>query len=204
MSELSANTVSIECDERVAKKRLLDHPFYVAWSEGRLPVAALKAYAREYGAFVAAVPDGWRAAGDAAHAREEEHHARVWRDTFAGTLGESVSTPSVREVTDLLALSKEMFSSEPTAAGALYAFETQQPDTARSKLEGLLEFYPEIPAACREYFVLHDGDYGEREALAGKMNRLAPKDRQRAIESCERMAGALYDALTGIHAPFAC
>ncbi len=204
MSEPSANNVSSACDDRVAMKRLLDHPFYVAWSEGRLPVSALRVYAREYGAFISAVPEGWRAAGDAAHAREEEHHARVWRDTFAGTLGESASTPSVREVTELLALSSDLFSTEPTAAGALYAFETQQPGTARSKLKGLLEFYPEIPAACREYFVLHDGDYGEREALAEKLNRLGPEDGQRAIESCERMASALYDALTGIHAPFAC
>jgi len=189
-------------DQIVADHSLLRHPFYVAWSMGELPVAALKDYAREYGAFVATISDGWRAAGNEAVAAVEEHHALVWDSTFADSLGTAITEPQVEEVAALVALAGEMFSDPVTALGALYAFESQQPFTAQSKLEGLRQHYTELPAAAREYFRLHEADYGEPAILAHRINALEPADGARAEDACRRMSQALYQALTGIYAAY--
>ena len=41
-------TVSAAIDGKVAAHAMLSHPFYQAWTEGRLSVEALRAYARQY------------------------------------------------------------------------------------------------------------------------------------------------------------
>lgn len=192
-------TVSDQCDRIIAKHSLLRHPFYVAWSEGTLPVAALKDYASEYGVFIGAIGQGWQTIGDPAHARIESQHAKVWERAFAIPLGTSVTVPRVKEVVELVGASRELFAERPTALGALYAFEAQQPLTARSKLKGLNEHYSHLPECCGEYFRLHDDGYDELAPLAGEMEKLNPADREKALIACERMSRALYDALTGIH-----
>ena len=48
--------VSARIDEKVAKRAMLSHPFYQAWTEGRLPLDTLRAYARQYFHHVEAFP----------------------------------------------------------------------------------------------------------------------------------------------------
>lgn len=191
------------CDQSVAAHSLLAHPFYVAWSAGTLPVEALRDYAREYGAFIRTIGQGWAVAGEAAIAQIEEAHARIWEQSFAQGLGTSVTPPAVGEVADLVHLSEALFADRVTALGALYAFEAQQPHTSQSKLQGLREHYAQLGAASGEYFRIHADDYDEPALLARSMDDLSPADQARAVDACERMSRALYDALTGIYAPFA-
>ncbi len=187
-------------DRVIEKHSLLNHPFYVAWSNGELPLAALRDYAGEYGAFIATISDGWRAVGNGAVAAVEEHHTQVWEASFAASLGTSVSQPVVPQVGDLVALSREMFADNVTALGALYAFESQQPLTAQTKLTGINEHYSQLPEASGDYFRLHEMDYDEPAMLAHQIECLAQPDRERALDACMRMSQALYDALTGIYA----
>ena len=49
-------TVSAAIDGKVAERAMLDHPFYQAWTEGRLPLDTLRAYARQYFHHVEAFP----------------------------------------------------------------------------------------------------------------------------------------------------
>ena len=114
----------------------------------------------------------------------------------------SVAAPQIKEVAGLLVLTREMFSEYATALGALYAFEAQQPFTAQSKLKGLHEYYIQLPASCEEYFRLHAADYDEPALLAAKIDALRTSERQRALDACERMSQALYQALSGIHASY--
>jgi len=194
---------SRRCDGVIADHDLLQHPFYVAWSEGTLPVAALGTYAREYGAFVDTIAQGWEAVGAPAVARVEVKHAAIWDSGFAAGLGTSVSAPRVTEVAQLVDLSHELFAERATALGALYAFEAQQPMTARSKLAGLRQHYRDLPESCGEYFRLHQDDYDEPALLAREIDSLGEADSGRALDACARMSRGLYDALTGIHAPYA-
>ena len=84
-------------DSKIANHNLLNHPFYQAWSTGELPTEALRSYAREYGAFIATVPQGWEAVGDAETAAEEIEHIDLWAD-FATGLDTNVSQAEIPQV----------------------------------------------------------------------------------------------------------
>ena len=198
------NTLSDQCDSIIAARSLLQHPFYQSWSEGRLPVEALRDYAREYGAFIDTIAAGWRAALEPRIASIEEGHAELWRSTFAASLETEVHTPAIPEAASLVNTAEKLFSTHSTALGALYAFEAQQPQTAERKLKGLREHYVQLPASCGDYFEQHLGDYDEPAHLAEKLNALPPVAHDEALRACDAMCDALYEALSGIHAPHAC
>jgi len=190
-------TIKERLDAAIGEQRLLDHPFYRSWSEGTLPIAALRTYAAEYGAFIAAIDSGWEQVGDSDHAAEERVHARLW-DRFARHLGTEVSTPEIPEVEAMLATARRLFANPATAWGALYAFEAQQPGTSEEKLKGLSAHYnigPDAPAA--EYFRVHAADYHEADQITAAL-AVAPAP-DAAVDACAEMAGALWGALTGIH-----
>ena len=193
---------STRCDEAVARRSLLQHPFYLAWSGGTLPVPALKNYARDYGAFIGTIPAGWSAVGEAHIAGIEEGHAAVWANTFAAGLETQVDTAQIAEVAALVDTARELFTHRVTALGALYGFESQQPYTAQSKLRGLREHYQALPECCGEYFRLHVDDFDEPALLAEQINGLPPTEADRAVAACERLSAALHDALTGLYAPY--
>jgi pyrroloquinoline-quinone synthase len=190
-------TIREALDRDVLERNLLEHPFYRAWSAGTLPAAALAAYAREYGAFVAALPAGWTALADAETAEEEREHARLW-DAFARALDTEVGEARTPEVRALLALAARHFAEPAAAAGALYAFERQQPATAESKLAGLRAFYRLGPQAER-YFEEHTRNQHEADKLAARIASLDPEGRVRAQAACREMSQGLWDALSGLH-----
>lgn len=195
------DTLAARCDTHIAAHSLLQHPFYQAWSDGTLPVAALTDYAREYGAFIGRIADGWRTVGEPDIAAVEIGHARVWATTFADGLGTAVTAPEVRAVQALCATADALFTDRVTALGALYAFEAQQPATARSKRAGLATHYSALPASCETYFRLHEDDDHEPALLAAGLNALPAEDMARAEAACAQMSVALWDALSGLHAP---
>lgn len=197
------DSLAARCDGHIADRSLLKHPFYQAWSDGTLPVAALADYAREYGAFISRIADGWRAVGEPDIAAIEVGHAKVWAETFARSLSTEVSAPDVRAVQDLCATADALFADRVTALGALYAFEAQQPATARSKRAGLATHYRGLPERTETYFRLHEDDDHEPALLAAGLNALPAGDQARAEAACAQMTVALWDALTGLHAPHA-
>jgi pyrroloquinoline-quinone synthase len=202
MASKSIATTSRRCDAVIARHSLLQHPFYLAWNDGTLPVAALADYAREYGAFIETISEGWDRIGSPAIATVEEEHAQIWDRTFAAGLGTSVTSPRIEEVAGLVGTSRELFAERATALGGLYAFESQQPETAESKLKGLRDHYSQLPQTCGGYFEIHRDDYAEPSLLATEIDSLSEVDQERVVDACERMCRGLYDALTGIHAPY--
>jgi pyrroloquinoline-quinone synthase len=200
----SSNRAAARCDALIARHALLSHPFYLAWSDGTLPVPALKDYARDYGAFIRTVGQGWEAVGESHIAGVEEGHAQVWDTTFAAGLETAItSAPQTAEVAALTDAARELFAEPETALGALYAFEAQQPFTAQSKLAGLQKHYRQLPDCCGEYFRLHQDDFEEPALLAERIDALPAIGQERALAACERMSRALHNALTGLHAPYA-
>jgi len=191
-----------ELDAVVAKYDLLGHPFYQAWSAGTLPKDALASYAAEYGAFVHTVPAGWAAHGDVTTSIEEVQHAVLW-ERFANALGTtSICEPELNATRELVNDCKELYQSPATALGGLYAFEAQQPNTAKSKLDGLVEHYADLPEDVRPYFAVHVDDVHEREWIVERLDAMSGAEKAGAVEACERVARGLWDALTEIHAPY--
>jgi len=184
--------------QAVERWNLLEHPFYVSWSEGRLPLATLSLYAAEYGNFIRAIPTAWQAIGEAGIAAVEEDHADLW-DLFADSLGASVGAPAVPAVAALCDEFRAMAGSADTAVGALYAFEGQQPGVARSKLEGLEQHYRAVcPDVAVGYFQAHIDDYAEPALLEARFASFAPPGRQRASAAATAIGRALWTALDGI------
>ena len=184
-------------DSKISKYNLLNHPFYQAWSAGKLPVDALKSYAREYGAFISTLPKGWETLNDAETAEEETEHIEMWED-FADGLDTEISDAQIPQVKSLLNTAETLFSNSETALGALYAFEAQQPETAKSKLAGLKTFY-QLPRKVEPYFETHSHNEHEAEKILERIGALSSEAQDTVIQACEQMSTALWDALTGIH-----
>jgi len=186
-------TIKEQLDQVIAQWNLLEHPFYQAWNAGTLPVDALRDYAREYGAFICELPAGWRAQQDDETAHEEEEHIELWAQ-FAEALGVAIGAAERPAVRQLVMTARELFAEPATALGAVYAFEAQQPATAASKLEGLERHYP-LPHGVRPYFEIHAANHHEAEKIVQRLDRLSPEAQARALQACEQMCRALWNAL---------
>src|ERR1700690_782093 len=182
-------------DAIVARYDLNEHPFYRAWRAGTLPISKLGAYASEYAPFIDAIEDGWRSLGEHEHAAAEQEHAQLW-GRFRDALGPATES-SCPEAQALVATTRQAFGDPVESLGALYAFECQQPSTARSKLDGLRAHYA-VAEEATAYFRTHADDYGEREHLRCLAARLTPSDYARARGACERTCQAMWTALDGI------
>lgn len=186
-----------QLDSILEEWNLLKHPFYESWTAGTLPVDALKVYASEYGAFINTLPEGWTTLNDTETADEEREHAEMW-GAFASALGTTVSDPNIRQSRELTENAHRLFSSRASALGAMYAFEAQQPATARSKLEGLQTHYS-LPADVEPYFEVHAKNWHEAEKILKAISALTPQEQTQVLAACEEMSESLWNALTGIH-----
>jgi len=176
---------------------LLKHPFYQAWRAGDLPVEALRLYAREYGGFINILPQGWETLFDTSTAQEEREHAALWAD-FTAAIGGVGGEPSLVETEKLARDAAQLFATPVSALGALYAFEAQQPATAKSKLEGLRSHY-QVPKAAARYFELHSANWEESTKILVQIEGLPLALQEKVLLACKQMAESLWAALTGIY-----
>ena len=180
----------------IKKYDLNNHPFYQEWKEGTLPVSRLAAYAGEYSHFVATIASGWEALGETKIADEERHHEKLWAK-FQKSLNASGAMKN-HETMRLVSVAKAAFASPASAAGALYAFEAQQPNTSKTKLDGLDQHYC-LPDKAKEYFAVHADDVAEAEILACYIKRLNKKDQAEAKKACKVVCEAMWGALDGVY-----
>jgi pyrroloquinoline-quinone synthase len=208
-------------DALVAEKHLLKHPFYVLWTEGRLSRENLREYAVSYYPHVAAFPryvSGVHSNCEDAvlrsellenlieEERGEANHPELWR-RFAGALGAAAEslTPSARtpEVSELIACFLETTREGSVAEGlaALYAYESQIPEIARTKREGLAAFYGITDPEAVRFFSVHEAaDVWHRQVEREALGRAAvsESDREKALSAARRCLEALNRALDGV------
>jgi pyrroloquinoline-quinone synthase len=170
-----------QLDARIAKYDLLCHPFYQAWTMGKLTHDDLRAYAADYYHHVAAFPEYLRAFEERLNTKATEElaqavaknradeegigspdgrsHAELWLD-FAEGMGANRTVVKghrpVSEVRHLMAdfekIARE--GSPAEALAAFYAYESQVPRVAKEKAAGLRTRYGADADTCR-YFTLH-------------------------------------------------
>lgn len=125
-------------------KRLLDHEFYQAWERGDVTEDQLAEYATAYQTFMEKVPEYWERVlsgldiddpRGAEIVAEEQEHATMWEDWRTGL----PEAPDAAELDSLLSALETMGPAE--LAGAIHAYETQQPEVAETKKAGLIEHY---------------------------------------------------------------
>ena len=215
--------VSTAIDSRVAERAMLSHPFYQAWTEGRLPLDTLRDYARQYFHHVEAFPRAVSAVHSACDDREgrrmlaenlaeeegleagKQDHASLWL-MFACGLGESEDAvrsqrlnPETRALIDTFRkLSRQSYAA---GLGALYAYESQFPGVAHAKIEGLIERYGISEESTLRFFRVHESaDVEHSDVCRTLLDRLPEAQRGEAIAAGEELAGALWNFLSGVEA----
>jgi pyrroloquinoline-quinone synthase len=216
-------TVSTAIDSKVAERAMLKHPFYQAWTEGRLPLDTLRAYARQYFHHVEAFPRAVSAVHSACEHREgrrmlaenlaeeegieagKQAHATLWL-MFACGLGEGESAvraqPLNAETQALIdtfrKLSRKSYAS---GLGALYAYESQFPGVASAKIEGLITRYGVEEEETLRFFRIHECADVEHSAVCrALLDRLPEEQREEAVAAGAELADALWNFLSGVEA----
>lgn len=214
-------TLRSRLEEKIQKRHLLSHSFYTRWQHGKLSREELQGYAKEYYAFESEFPRFV----SAIHSRcedvkmrqallenliheeqGEENHPELWL-RFAEGMG--VKREEVKEhfrsdeTEHLLRVLRKHSQSGNVIDGiaALYAYERQQPDVARTKIEGLQSFYNVSDENTVSFFKAHQTtDVYHAETEATLLNQLCktPEDEDRALKAAEETLDALYEFLDGV------
>lgn len=212
---------SAAIDAAVEQRSMLTHPFYQAWEEGTLTKDALRAYAKQYFHHVEAFPRAVSsvhancpaAAGRrllAENLAEEEglgqgkdDHASLWLQ-FAVSLGADegeVRAVSVNAETRTLIETFRSLSRRSYASGlaALYAYESQLPGIAKTKIKGLVERYDLDEPRALKFFQVHEvADVEHAEVCRELLDALPEGQREEAHAAACELSEALRLFLTGM------
>ena len=216
-------TTSSLIDSKVAERAMLKHPFYQAWTEGRLPLDTLRDYSRQYFHHVEAFPRAVSAVHSACPDRDgrrmlaenlaeeegieagKQDHASLWL-MFAAGLGESEGAvrdqalnPETRALIDTFRkLSRRSYAA---GLGALYAYESQFPGVASAKIEGLVDRYGVTDEPTLRFFRVHEyADVEHSSVCRELLDRLPEVEKAEAVAAGEELAGALWNFLSGVEA----
>ena len=216
-------TTSTQIDSKVAERAMLSHPFYQAWTEGRLPLDTLRAYARQYFHHVEAFPRAVSAVHSACPDRDgrrmlaenlaeeegldagKQDHAGLWL-MFAAGIGESEDAVRAQElnaetqalIDTFRRLSRRSYAS---GLGALYAYESQFPAVASAKIEGLIDRYGISSEETLRFFRVHESaDVEHSSVCRSLLDRLPEEEQAEAVAAGEELAGALWNFLSGVGA----
>ncbi|MDQ3964203.1 MAG: iron-containing redox enzyme family protein [Actinomycetota bacterium] len=197
-------------------RRLLDHPFYKAWAAGTLSTDDLSFYSTQYWRQVEAfpgylesvenrLPDGRAKEIVASNLADEtgQNHAGLWRnfasavgaEELDGTTPEAETRTCVNTFQDAAAV-----RSLPYALGMLYAYESQTPEVADTKVAGLRAHYG-IDGEGVTYFELHGKlDVHHAAELGAALDEVATteSDRREAEAGARAGAAAVYTLLDGV------
>lgn len=163
---------------------------------GTLPEEKLRTYGTEYGGFVATISNAWESLGQPAFAAEERTHNVLWQD-FRAELNSGTEVKN-KETESTIGVAMNLFGTPETAAGALYAFEAQNPGTTKSKLDGLKEHYT-LTEKAQEYFRIHVNDLAEGEYLRERIRNMSEAEFAQTKTACAIMAASMWGTLDGVY-----
>ena len=215
-----SNAILLEkLDAAIAQKNLLKHPFYQDWQAGKLSRESLQLYAAQYYRHVEAFPKHLRVLAERAdvslkpvvleNLAEEENpagpHPQLWRE-FAEALGVSeediMNSPSLPGTQNVVHTFRDICGNRPVpeAVAALYAYESQVPEIASTKIEGLNRFYGINDAKGTAYFSVHEhADKAHRAAWRNWLLENATGSEDQILASAQDALNALWGALDAVH-----
>jgi pyrroloquinoline-quinone synthase len=207
--------------DAVMEFSMLKHPFYVAWTEGKLSKSILAEYAKQYYAHVRAFPtyvSGVHSHCDDLSVRQEllenlieeergdENHPELWL-RFAEGLGvareEARAAELLPATKDSVERLRSLTQSEDYREGlaALLAYESQIPDVAKTKREGLKDFYGIADERAVAFFRVHENIdvlHQQVEMNILKERCQTPEAQRRAVTAAGEAAKALWSFLDGV------
>jgi pyrroloquinoline-quinone synthase len=207
-------------DGQIARRSLLSHPFYEAWTRGELTAEALKDYATQYYRHVEAFPTYL----SALHSRTEDattrrhilqnlideeagspNHPELWLQ-FAEAMGASADEVCSAEAWDetraLVKTFRSICRDGSTAEGlaALYSYESQIPAVATSKIDGLRRFHGIDNPQALAYFVVHEQADREHSAVERRLleEHVSDGNATAVRDASARVLDALWEMLSGV------
>ena len=188
-----------EIDRIIEERSLLNHPFYQAWSDGKLTRDALAGYSKEYYQLVKAVPIFMTQLMDYvpesmydeldSHQQEEFTHIAMW-ERFASGLGISrndlLKHDGLYKTNHAVAEMHRLMASVESGAAAMYAFEKEIPKISEVKLQGLAEFYGLTSEDVTRYFKEHmEADIRHAASWQNLINSITSDGHNRIISAAE-------------------
>lgn len=208
-------TFSTQIKDAIREFHLLSHPFYQAWTEGKLSQQQLQEYAVQYKPFVEAFPrfvsalhsnceDETARAEILENLMDEEGktghsapHPQLWRDFMAG-----LGAQDGANYGDAALKTKETFlkfcrASYEEGLCALYAYEYQTPAISKTKIEGLKKFYGLTDPRCFEFFRVHEMADVYHSQTCEKLIDAIPANKQAtALQAARTAAQSLWNFLS--------
>ena len=210
-----------QLDAVIERHAMLKHPFYEMWNEGGLSREALAEYAKQYYAHVQAFPTYVSAVH--AHTddiavrqlllenlieeeRGEANHPELWLRFAEGlgvdrqdVLGAELLDATRQSVAVLKRLSNRSDGLEGMAA--LYAYESQIPEVARTKREGLRDFYGLDDDRSVAFFTVHETADVEHRATERQIIAagVTASNSTAVLGAADDAARALWSFLDGVY-----
>lgn len=208
-------------EKTLEKKKITKHPFYQMWSCGKLEINTIREYSKQYHKLVEASPRYmgyvYGACSDQESRRKilwnlvdeegKRPHSEMWLD-FCEALGlkrnEVLNEQPIAETRKFLS-SMEKLASRNFLEGsaALYAYEGQSPEVAKTKMDGLKKFYNTKEGL--EFFRVHSKlDKLHAKTWLDILERHAsPKDSKKCVQAANECLEGLWQFLDGITMNFA-
>jgi pyrroloquinoline-quinone synthase len=211
----SQQPFSKQLRESIRDLHLLSHPFYQAWTEGKLTQEQLQHYAAQYKPFVEAFPrfvSALHSNCENPEARAEilenlmdeegatgrsAPHPQLWQDFMTG-----LGADEANEYGPAALASRDVFlslckSSYEEGLCALYSYEYQTPEISGTKIDGLKKFYGIDNEASTAFFAVHEkADIYHSESCARLIDAI-PADRQAlALQAARVAAETLWNFLS--------
>jgi pyrroloquinoline-quinone synthase len=207
-------------DSQFEDLHLLKHPFYRAWMAGELSQETLQDYAQQYFFHVDRFPRYLSAIHshcEETGARREilenlndeeglpgrDSHPELWLQ-FVESLGvDRAEAQKGRFREAIQKVSATFFhyarKSFHEGLGALYAYESQVPEIAHSKIEGLKAHYALTDPKGYRFFEVHkEADVEHRKVILKMIDALPAKERAEATVAARAAAEALWDFLSDV------
>ena len=206
-------------DAAIARKHLLQHPFYRDWQAGKLSREELQLYAAQYYRHVEAFPKHLRVLAARTEgpvrnvvlenlAQEEDPagpHPKLWCD-FAAALGvneeDITCCPALPAAQAVVETFREIAGDRTVAeaVAALYAYESQVPEIAATKIAGLKRFYGVRSPEALAYFRVHEeADKAHRAAWRNWLLEHAEGSEEDILAATNEALDALWNILDAVH-----
>lgn len=202
----------------IQNNRMLQHPFYRDWMEGKLSMVELENYAMQYTPFVDAFPRFVSSAHslcESSTAREmlldnlmdeegkshSQPHPKLWRDFHASLAGQARDEGFKNYSYELRdTFMKLCRSSFEEAIAALYTYESQIPEIATAKIEGLKKNYGITQEEALAFFKVHEkADVYHSQACEKIIAFIAPEHEEKVVQAAEASTKALWSFLSAAH-----
>ncbi len=179
-------------------KFLLNHPFYKDWVEGKLCKDDLAVYSAEYLYFIRDIlPESWNRLGYYDVFHEEKEHAFLWEEFGKSVDYDPTNHPRTKSMQTLRRLFDDFKYDRPSLVGFVFAFEHQQPEISKSKLEGLNRWF-NVDDKGKRYFEEHSKGTHEVEILEKEIMNMSDEEFVRCKDAFEMTVHTLWNLLTDI------